>query len=1163
MREADEEVLMADVVMSTQAIELEGLLVQGRRAPPTTANTAERSQDLPRDLLDRLPLPDFDPTTLAMLAAGVVGTVADSVEGRLGFSVAGMSDALNQITLDGTSVGSILSGGSGLDVPLEGLRRTQVVTSTFDVSRGGFAGGQVAMTTARGNNFPTGSLTYQLRDAALSGNPGRSPLGNVSTQHRMSGGYGGPLIRNKLFYNVSFGLTHRRSDLFAMAAGDGLSSQRMGVAPDSVSRFLGILGSTYGFPVQGLTGPYSNRTGSLALQSRMDWNVTPGHTLMVRVNTNLASQDSARISPFDLRHNGGEQENDRFDGAVQLTSRLGGTWTNELLVSGFRSTSETRAFLDLPEGRVRVASQMDDQSLAISNLVFGGDRSLPTESYERRLAVRNEVGFLLGFTHRLRAGVEMGSNRFSSIFRNDFLGTFTFNSLADFEANNPSAFTRALVQREREGGGINTSLWISDTWRPSNPLQFTFGLRMDSYRFHQRPEYNPAVDAAFGRRTDRFPTDLRLSPRAGFSYRLNAPGTPTRVVRGGIGLFSGTPPANLFAGAMQQTGLTGGELSLYCIGDAVPVPDWTGFLADPGTIPSRCLDGGTGSSPILSSRKPSVTVFDPGFSAPGSWRANLGYQTQIFGRLPLNIDYTHSRGVNLYRVRDLNLDESRSFILPEEGRPFFGNPSAIVPSTGQVSYASSRRDPEFANVYEYTSDLASKGHQLTFRVNGLLPWQNIFLQGSYTLGHFRDQSAFAGGGLLGGAFGGFSGGGFASSTTAGNPNVPEWAPGSNDRRHAVSAIMAWPARPWAQVTLIGRLTSGSPFTPMVGGDINGDGARNDRAFIFDPRTTTDPNLVLGMTRLLEKTPGSVTECLESQFGQIAGRNSCRNPWTQSLDMRLNFTPNLPRLNRRLSLSADLANVLAATDQLLHGRKDLRGWGQPNRADPTLLYPRGFDPVARTFRYDVNEQFGRSRTQRFMQGAPFQFVLQARVQLGQDRGIMGALGGMGALGALGGWGGGDPSQLIAQAAAALGGQRGIESLMGQAGVRMPGGAGDMSPAGIVDRMLANPIPVLLALRDTLELTDEQAARIQVVSDSLQVKVDARRAEMAERFVDVQLSDIQSMARIFQQLQPQTEAYRREVGTAMAEVRRILTEEQWEKVPPRVRNPFAFTVPRGGA
>ena len=64
-----------------------------------------------------------------------------------------------------------------------------------------------------------------------------------------------------------------------------------------------------------------------------------------------------------------------------------------------------------------------------------------------------------------------------------------------------------------------------------------------------------------------------------------------------------------------------------------------------------------------------------------------------------------------------------------------------------------------------------------------------------------------------------------------------------------------------------------------------------------------------------------------------------------------------------------------------------------------------------------------------------------------------------------------------------------------------------------------------------------------------------------FENVQLSDIQSMARIFQQLQPQTEAHRREVGTAMAEVRRILTEEQWEKVPARVRNPFAFILPRG--
>jgi len=37
-----------------------------------------------------------------------------------------------------------------------------------------------------------------------------------------------------------------------------------------------------------------------------------------------------------------------------------------------------------------------------------------------------------------------------------------------------------------------------------------------------------------------------------------------------------------------------------------------------------------------------------------------------------------------------------------------------------------------------------------------------------------------------------------------------------------------------------RFTSGTPFTPLVASDINGDGYANDRAFIANPATTADP-----------------------------------------------------------------------------------------------------------------------------------------------------------------------------------------------------------------------------------------------------------------------------------------------------------------------------------
>src|SRR2546425_7254168 len=52
-------------------------------------------------------------------------------------------------------------------------------------------------------------------------------------------------------------------------------------------------------------------------------------------------------------------------------------------------------------------------------------------------------------------------------------------------------------------------------------------------------------------------------------------------------------------------------------------------------------------------------------------------------------------------------------------------------------------------------------------------------------------------------------------------------------------ILTLPIASALELGAIGRLTSGAPFTPVVGSDINGDGARNDRAFIFVPATAPD------------------------------------------------------------------------------------------------------------------------------------------------------------------------------------------------------------------------------------------------------------------------------------------------------------------------------------
>ena len=126
----------------------------------------------------------------------------------------------------------------------------------------------------------------------------------------------------------------------------------------------------------------------------------------------------------------------------------------------------------------------------------------------------------------------------------------------------------------------------------------------------------------------------------------------------------------------------------------------------------------------------------------------------------------------------------------------------------------------------------------------------------------------------------------------------------------------------------GSFRSGTPYTPIVGGDINGDGYANDRAFIFDPAKTADPALAAGMRALLATGSRSARDCLESQLGKVAARNSCEGPWTSTANLTFSFNPVKVRMPQRANLSFQISNPLGAADVLLHGEDHLHGWGQP-------------------------------------------------------------------------------------------------------------------------------------------------------------------------------------------------------------------------------------------
>src|SRR5207248_1808387 len=293
---------------------------------------------------------------------------------------------------------------------------------------------------------------------------------------------------------------------------------------------------------------------------------------------------------------------------------------------------------------------------------------------------------------------------------------------------------------------------------------------------------------------------------------------------------------------------------------------------------------------------------------------------------------------------------------------------------GALSLQQSRVDPRFGQVIAIGSELQSDSRQLTVGLGGFTARGATF-QLSYTLTHARDQSSFS----CCAASQGFS-----APTTAGDPNAREWATSSFERRHSFLGTVTYPITAALEVTAIGRLTSGVPFTPLVGSDVNGDGARNDRALVFDPVATADTAVANGMRALLAGASPGARSCLQTQVGRVAARNSCTGPWQPSLDLQVNWRPGYFGLDRRLTVSLLTVNLLGGLDEWLHGGANLHGWGCTAAPGPVLLYVRGFDPGALQYRYAVNGRFGATAGANGGVIVPFQVALQVHMTVGPDR-----------------------------------------------------------------------------------------------------------------------------------------------------------------------------------
>lgn len=1108
-RTADQEILIADAKLSRAMTELEAVRVTpGER---TRAARDDRQPDISGT--DR----NINLGNVAAADAGSIAAMAASIPGVTlvpgtsgdpsGFSVLGLTPDQNATTLNGGSFG-------GADLPRDAGVSSTLSTSPYDVSRGGFSGAQFNITSRSGNNFPTRANSLNLDAPFLQfTDKAARALGQEVTNVSLGGVLSGPLKIDEAFYNVSYQLGRRANDLQTLLNTSSTGLVTSGVSPDSASRLLDILRGR-GIPLSP-RGTISNRyTDDGRVLGTL--NIAPiasrsgaAYALSFNGSVNRSAPVGGSIS--ELPGHSGERTG--YNGGVQgrhsayFESGLLSGFLSETNITFGGSYSDGNPYYDMPSGTVRINSTLPDGSMGVRTVQFGGSTFLDNSQRNSSLGAINTLSwFSKNNKHRLKITSELRRDAFSQDQTTNQFGSFSYLSLADLEAGRAAAFSRQLSPRVRSGAQTVGAFSVGDAWRRSNDLQLQFGVRVDGNAFSAGPTENPAIEQMFGSRNSHTPDQVYVSPRLGFSWQYGQaaqiPGFegairgPRAVVRGGVGVFQNLPQATLLGSALDNTGLTSGVQQLYCVGGTVPAQDWSTWAGNSASIPATCADG-TVTSPFANVA-PNVSFYARDWQATRSVRGNLQWNGPVAnGRFMANVNVTFSANLNQPASYDLNFAGDQAFSLSSEGgRPVYVPVSAIDPMSGLSAPRASRLHSEYNTVYESRSDLRSESRELTVRLSPMTFSSRLGWSLSYVSGDVREQYR-----------------GFQSTT--GDPRAVAWSRSANASPHQMQYSINYNFWDAVRVSWNGSVRAGSYYTPGVGGDVNGDGLYNDRAFIPDPSTTADPALASAMQSLLASSSGGAKRCLESQLGKLADRNSCQGPWSHTAFLSVSFNPLKLHLPQRASIQFQVRNPVGAADLLLHGESNLKGWGQTILPDATLLYVRGFNAAAQRYTYEVNQRFGSTRPSQNTIRQPVTITALMRFDLGPAR------------------------------------ERTLLTQQLDRGRRL---AGQKASAAQLNAMYgaggvtSNPMAMILRQADSLRLSSAQGDSIATINRAYLITLNRLWAPVIQELAG--LADDYSHDQAYALYKKTREVSVDELLKVAPRVKRLLTKEQQRKLPPLV-------------
>jgi len=501
---------------------------------------------------------------------------------------------------------------------------------------------------------------------------------------------------------------------------------------------------------QAVVIPNQNRR----LEGRSQLALTANNTMYMNFNLLKTDATNQGVGNFNLESRASERHNRSTDLQFREVAILTKSTVHEVRFAYSHDRAQTT-----PKTTAIAINVLDS--------FFGGGSQNRSWNNNRD----TEFGNLLMYSGKkwtLKTGFQSMYRIRHSLSENNFVGTFTFSSLncripnpvdpkddpcaGAYSAGRPTTFSRTQGDPRLDVNQFEYGTFFQSDWKMTQKFNLSLGARYEGQT--NISDHN------------------NIDPRMGFAYQL----AKTAALRGGAGVFHQRFDENTVEQLLRLDGTRQEQIVIR--------------------YPTFCLDltclnfSGMGTS----NTPPSLRVRAPELVTPYNINTSLSLEKSLPKGLGLTFSWDVTRGVHLYRSRNLNA--------PLPGAPLNpARPGTFLPP-----------DPTKGNInqLESTGTSLSNNYTIGFRQQIRNKW-NLNLFGNYTLGNNNSDTDNA------------------FNTPADNYNLRgEWGRSGQDTRHRFFTGTNF-RLPWGvNVNTNVNWSSSRPYNITTGLDNNGDTVLNDR-----------------------------------------------------------------------------------------------------------------------------------------------------------------------------------------------------------------------------------------------------------------------------------------------------------------------------------------------